>query len=109
VLIFVPAIEAAYGRLDAALGHHRRYSRRRLAAMFDAAGMDLHVLKYTNPFGLLAWMFNSYVTRNDAHSARQIALFEALVAPWALPLERVVPVPVGLSLLAVGRPKRRRT
>jgi 2-polyprenyl-3-methyl-5-hydroxy-6-metoxy-1,4-benzoquinol methylase len=107
VLIFVPAIEAAYGRLDAALGHHRRYSRRSLATLFDRAGLDLEVLKYTNPIGLLAWMFNSYVTRIAAHSSRQIALFEALVAPWALPLERIVQVPVGLSLVAVGRPRRR--
>jgi len=26
------------------------------------------------------------------------------VAPWALPIERVVPPPIGLSLFAVGRP-----
>jgi 2-polyprenyl-3-methyl-5-hydroxy-6-metoxy-1,4-benzoquinol methylase len=107
VLIYVPAIAAAYGPLDAALGHHRRYSKRSLARLFDGAGLQLDVLKYTNPIGLLAWMFNSYVTRNTAHSPRQIALFETLVAPWALPLERLVPVPIGLSLVAVGRPTRR--
>jgi SAM-dependent methyltransferase len=107
VLIFVPAIAAAYGPLDAALGHHRRYSKRSLARMFDRAHLDLQVLKYTNPVGLLAWMFYTYVTRRAAHSPRQIALFETLVAPWALPLERIVPVPVGLSLVAVARPRRR--
>jgi len=107
VLIYVPAVKAAYGRLDAALGHHRRYSKRALARLFAAAHLDLKVLKYTNPMGLLAWMFNTYVTRNAAHSPRQIALFETLVAPWALPLERLVPVPIGLSLVAVGQPKRR--
>jgi 2-polyprenyl-3-methyl-5-hydroxy-6-metoxy-1,4-benzoquinol methylase len=108
VLIFVPAIAAAYGPLDAALGHHRRYSKRSLAKLFGAAGLELELLKYTNPIGLLAWMVNSYITRNAAHSSRQIALFETLVAPWALPLERLLPVPIGLSLVAVGRPNRRR-
>jgi SAM-dependent methyltransferase len=107
VLIFVPAVAAAYGPLDAALGHHRRYSKRVLAGMCDRAHLDLLVLKYTNPVGLLAWMFYTYVTRRAVHSARQIALFETLVAPWALPLERIVPVPVGLSLVAVARPRRR--
>jgi SAM-dependent methyltransferase len=106
VLIFVPAVEAAYGRLDAGLGHHRRYSRRGLARICDAAGLDLQVLKYTNPVGLLAWMFKAYVMRSAAHNAREIALFETLVAPWALPLERFVPVPIGLSLVAVARPRR---
>jgi hypothetical protein len=63
-------------------------------------------LKYTNPVGLLAWMFKAWVTRSAAHSTREIALFETLVAPWALPLEQFVTVPIGLSLVAVARPKR---
>jgi hypothetical protein len=33
----------------------------------------------------------------------QVKLYEALVAPWALPLERLIPPPIGLSLVAVGR------
>jgi 2-polyprenyl-3-methyl-5-hydroxy-6-metoxy-1,4-benzoquinol methylase len=105
VLIFVPAVQAAYGPLDAELGHHRRYSKPSLAAAFDAAGLELAELRYTNPIGLLGWMFNARVTKSLAHSSRQIALFETLVAPWALPLERLLPVPIGLSLVAVGRPK----
>jgi hypothetical protein len=32
-----------------------------------------------------------------------VKLFETLIAPWALPLERLVPPPIGLSLSAVGR------
>lgn len=108
VLIFVPAVQAAYGPLDAALGHHRRYSKRSLAKAFGAAGLDLLTLRYTNPIGLLGWMFGSYVTRSTLHSSRQIRLFETLVAPWALPLERAIPPPIGLSLVAVGRPRRDR-
>ena len=104
VLVFVPAVAAAYGPLDAALGHHRRYSRRALIRLFDRAGLNLLLLKYTNPLGLLAWMFYTYVSKRAAHSTRQITLFETLVAPWALPLERILPVPLGLSLFAVGRP-----
>jgi hypothetical protein len=37
------------------------------------------------------------------HSVGQVKLFERLVAPWALPLERLVRPPIGLSLVAVGR------
>ena len=32
-------------------------------------------------------------------------LFDRFVAPWALPIERLVPPPIGLSLFAVGRPR----
>jgi SAM-dependent methyltransferase len=102
VLIFVPAIQAVYGPLDAALGHHRRYSKRSLRRAFHNAGLELITLRYTNPIGLLGWMFGSYVTRATQHSAAQIRLFETLIAPWALPLERIVSPPIGLSLVAVG-------
>jgi 2-polyprenyl-3-methyl-5-hydroxy-6-metoxy-1,4-benzoquinol methylase len=102
VLIFVPAVQAAYGPLDAALGHHRRYTKRTLRAAFDAAGLDLVDLRYTNPIGLLGWMYNAHVSRTTEHTSGQVRLFESLVAPWALPLDRMVPPPIGLSLFAVG-------
>jgi 2-polyprenyl-3-methyl-5-hydroxy-6-metoxy-1,4-benzoquinol methylase len=102
-LIFVPAVQAAYGPLDAALGHHRRYSKRTLRAAFDSAGLDLVALRYTNPIGLLGWMYNAHITGVTEHTPGQVKLFEQLVAPWALPLDRLVPPPIGLSLFAVGR------
>jgi len=105
VLIFVPAVQGIYSQHDAALGHHRRYSRRTLRAAFTAAGLDIVALQYTNPIGLLGWMYNLYVSGNTEHTTSQVRLFDRFVAPWALPLERVVPPPIGLSLFAVGRPR----
>jgi SAM-dependent methyltransferase len=104
VLIFVPALQGIYSQHDAALGHHRRYSKRSLRAAFAAAGLDVVALKYTNPIGLLGWMYNLYISGNTEHTSSQVSLFERFVAPWALPIERVVPPPIGLSLFAVGRP-----
>lgn len=107
VLIFVPAVAAAYGPLDAELGHHRRYSKRTLAAAFAAAGLELTMLRYTNPIGLIGWMYNAHVSKARVHSVGQVRLFERFVAPWALPLERLITPPIGLSLMAVGsRPSR---
>jgi SAM-dependent methyltransferase len=105
VVIFVPAVQAAYGPLDAALGHHRRYSKRSLGRAFSTAGLDLVTMTYTNPIGLLGWMYNAHISRITEHTPRQIRLFERFVAPWALPLERLVSPPLGLSLFAVGRPR----
>jgi SAM-dependent methyltransferase len=103
VLIFVPAVQALYGPHDAALGHHRRYSKRTLARAFDGAGLDVVAMQYTNPIGLLGWMYNLYISGNTEHTSGQVRIFDRLVAPWALPLERLAPPPIGLSLFAVGR------
>jgi 2-polyprenyl-3-methyl-5-hydroxy-6-metoxy-1,4-benzoquinol methylase len=102
VLIFVPAVQVAYGPLDAELGHHRRYSKRSLTEAFAAAGLEIAMMRYTNPIGLIGWMYNTYLTKARVHSLGQVRLFERLVAPWALPLERVITPPIGLSLMAVG-------
>jgi cyclopropane fatty-acyl-phospholipid synthase-like methyltransferase len=103
VLIFVPAVQAAYGPLDAELGHHRRYSKPTLAKAFSDAGLDLLTLRYTNPIGLAGWMYNAHISKSTAHSLTQVRLFETFVAPWALPLERLITPPIGLSLIAVGQ------
>jgi SAM-dependent methyltransferase len=103
VLIFVPALQRIYGPHDAALGHHRRYSKQTLRAAFAAAGLDVTSIRYTNPIGLLGWMYNLYISGNTEHSSGQVRLFDRLIAPWALPLERVFVPPIGLSLFAVGR------
>ena len=106
VLIFVPAIQAAYSALDAELGHHRRYSTTQLSRAFLAADLEPIMLRYTNPIGLLGWFYNKYITQARVHSVAQMKLFERLVAPWALPLERLVHPPIGLSLVAVAQPRR---
>ncbi len=103
VLVWVPAIQAAYGPLDAELGHHRRYTKATLRRAYEAAGLDLLALRYSNPIGLLGWMFNAHVTKSKAHSIEQVRLFERLVAPWALPMERLITPPIGLSVVAVGQ------
>jgi len=105
-LVWVPAMPAAYGPLDAELGHHRRYTKASLAQAFSRAGLEIVSLRYTNPIGLIGWMFNAHVGRSTTHSPLQIKLFETLIAPWALPLDRLIPPPLGLSLVAVGRRRR---
>ena len=103
VLIFVPAVQRLYGPHDAALGHHRRYSKQTLRAAFGAAGLDVVSIRYTNPIGLLGWMYNLYISGKTEHTTGQVRLFDRFVAPWALPLERLIVPPIGLSLFAVGR------
>jgi SAM-dependent methyltransferase len=105
VIVFVPALQSIYGPHDAALGHHRRYSKRSLAAAFASAGLEVVTIRYTNPIGLLGWIYNLYISGNTEHTAGQVRLFDRFVAPWALPIERLVHPPIGLSVFAVGRPR----
>ena len=102
LVLVVPAVPAAYGSIDAALGHYRRYSGAHLRSVLDRAGFSIRSLRYSNAIGLVGWFFNARVARRVQQSDAQIRIFDALIVPWYSQLERFVSPPLGLSLIAAA-------
>jgi SAM-dependent methyltransferase len=98
LLVYVPAVPSAYGTLDEALGHFRRYSRVELDALLREAGLEVSHLRRMNPLGLPAWVLNGRVLRRRLLPAGQVALFDKLV--WLAKAIDRLPIPVGLGLVA---------
>ncbi len=106
VVILVPAHPTLRSPLDDRLGHCRRYTKRALREALLRAGFTVESLTWFNLLGLPGWWLNGRVLRRDRLPTGQLALFNLISGFW-LPLERRVPLPVGLSLIAVGRAGRR--
>src|SRR5438067_1300913 len=51
-LDFVPAGPRLFGTLDAAFGHHRRYTQRSLGSSLATAGFTVRLLRYMNVPGV---------------------------------------------------------
>ena len=100
--VFVPAGPLAFGRLDRELGHFRRYTKRSLQAVFEAAGLQWVEGRYCNGIGLLGWWLNSVVLRKRLVPTKQAQAFNRLV-PLLSALERMVSLPFGQSVIGVGR------
>jgi hypothetical protein len=100
VVILVPAIQALYGEMDRELGHFRRYSKRSLTSVMSAAGLNVEQLMWFSRFSVLGWWFNGRVRRQRFIPVRQLRLLNAMVP--VLRMERYLPLPFGLSLIAVG-------
>lgn len=49
IAVTVPAMQWAFSSWDTELGHHRRYSRRRLGGDLTAAGFDVRAVSYLFP------------------------------------------------------------
>jgi SAM-dependent methyltransferase len=96
LLVYVPACPLAYGHLDRALGHHRRYTPATLTALLGGAGLSVEPPRYMNLLGLIGWITNGRLFRRKLISPSQLALFERLVP--ILRLEDQVRLPVGLGL-----------
>ena len=96
LLVYVPACPFAYGALDVALGHFRRYTPDTLSALLRGAGLAPERPQYINLLGLLGWWWNGRVLRRRQISPSQVAVFERLV-----PLVRIedrIRLPVGLGV-----------
>lgn len=101
VMALVPAHPRLYGEIDRAFGHHRRYTRERLRAITEAAGLEVERLYSFNALGLLGWWAKKRTGAKDIGSS-PLRAYEALLRVWA-PIERRVDIPVGLSVVVHGR------
>jgi hypothetical protein len=64
------------------------------------AGLRVERLSWFSRFSIAGWWFNGRVRRQRFIPVRQIRILDALVP--VLRLERFLPLPFGLSLIAVG-------
>jgi SAM-dependent methyltransferase len=105
----VPAHHWAYGPVDKAFGHSRRYSTESFRKMMRRAGENdfsrPHFrYRYVNIAGLLGWWVNGKLLGRNCIGRHNMKLFEALcpvIRPAEELLRRSIHLPFGNSLLAV--------
>jgi SAM-dependent methyltransferase len=102
LILKVPSGEWLYGSLDRAIGHHRRYTKASLGRVLQSAGYLDPDCRYFNWLGILGWWLNGRVLGRTTPPAAQVGMIEKLV-PLLQGIERAVPLPLGLSLIAVSR------
>ena len=102
-VILVPAFQFLYGTIDVKIGHFRRYRRRDLLPLMRAAGFTIEHSFYMNVIGMAGWFWNNRIRKINEEDAGQIQIFDRYIAPWAERIEQLLPPPVGLSLIAIGR------
>lgn len=105
VLISVPALELLYNDLDALAGHHRRYSRRSLVALFADLPVETLWVRYFNPIGGLGWLanrFRRHSSLNDTAVNAQIRLFDTYVLPLSRAVDPLTRLWFGQSVMLAG-------
>lgn len=103
LLLLVPAVPAVFGTVDEADGHYRRYTRRALSTKLESADFQVLQMRYMNLAGLVGWWWDGRVRKRRVHRTEALGLFDRLV-PIFKNVERIVPPPVGLSLVVVAQP-----
>ncbi len=103
IVILVPAKKFAYTKLDKNLGHYRRYEKKELREKLERAGFTITYLEYFNFLGLLSWIIRTKVTRTHSElKSSHVRLFD-LIVPLLRRIEPQRGLPIGISLIAVGK------
>jgi SAM-dependent methyltransferase len=101
IILYVPAVQAAYGPIDASIGHFRRYSITSINNLVIEAGFRIQYSSYSNFLGLIGWWYNAKVGKITKQNNSQIRIFNRII-PIIAYVEKIIPPPLGMSLISVG-------
>ena len=101
--LLVPAHPALYGSYDQLDGHYRRYTRRGLRPLIEQAGFRVERLYHFNLIGAVGWWIRYRLLQGkEKHGSTEFKWMLRL-QPLMQTMERLIPPPIGLSLVAVLR------
>jgi len=100
IVIYVPALNVLFGKMDRQLGHYRRYSKWRFKEIAPQAGLEVVTLRYVNALAIPGWLAFSR-SNTDRTYGPSLSAWDRTGVPLSRAFERRVRVPVGLNLLAV--------
>ena len=102
LLLQLPAHKLLYGSLDRNLDHFRRYTISDIRRKFGESGLKSERFFRMNMFGAAGWLMYSRILKHQLLPKGPLSLFNALT-PLFMAAESAVPVPFGLSIIAIGR------
>jgi SAM-dependent methyltransferase len=100
LVVVAPAFPALYSPFDAAIGHHRRYTRATLERVVPA-GLRPVVVRYLDCVGSLTSLVNRWILRDPAPSVAQIAFWDRVFVPCSRLLDSLVGHRFGRSIVGV--------
>lgn len=100
IIVYVPALNSLYGKVDRQLGHYRRYSKWRVKEIAPEAGLEIVALRYVNALAIPGWLAFSR-SNTDRTYGPSLSAWDRTGVRLSRAIEERVHVPVGLNLLAV--------
>lgn len=106
IVVFVPAGPSLYGTMDEVSGHHRRYRRRELAAVFGDAGLDVDHMTGFDAVGVVPYWSMYRLLRRRKLGGASVGVYDRVIIPLSVGVARLVrgrgPAK---NLVAVGSPR----
>ena len=101
-LLFVPAGQYLFSRLDSAVGHYRRYSAEGLESAVSGQGFEIVQLFHMNVAGIPGWFLSGKILQREVPPRGLLKAFNWLT-PALIRAEEIVKPSFGLSLVCAAR------
>ncbi len=106
LILFVPAFNSLYSRIDSELGHYRRYTIPELRTKLQEQGFETPEARYCDSMGFLAWYVAKVLRINQKMNKRvsiSLKIFDKIVLPISKKIDHTFPnIHFGKNLLIVG-------
>lgn len=102
LIVLVPAHQSLFSPFDKAIGHYRRYNKKRLRATAPA-NMELVALKYLDSCGLIASLLNKYVLKQDYPTPKQINLWDKAMVRLSKFTDRLTGYTIGKTVIGIWK------
>jgi hypothetical protein len=103
LLIFVPAMPFLYGTLDARVGHVRRYTRRTLTRVVEAASFSITKMRYFDLLGMFPWFVTGRVLRQPTVNSGSALFYDQYIVPVCKLVDAAARPRVGKNLVCVAK------
>ncbi len=102
LLVVSPAHQYLYTPFDRAIGHYRRYNRKRLGSI-TPDGMKVVRQRYLDSVGMLASLANRWLLKSPMPDKRQIVLWDKFMVPLSRLIDPLLCYSLGKTLLVQWR------
>lgn len=103
VLIYVPAFNLLYSKMDELVGHHRRYRRNDLVAKMRDAHFQIDTATYVDSLGFfLALVYRYMGNDTGVISSGSVKIYDRFLFPLSRILDRILLGSFGKNLLVIG-------
>ncbi|MCE5208527.1 MAG: class I SAM-dependent methyltransferase [Chloroflexi bacterium] len=109
LILQVPSHPGLYGSMDKQAGHFRRYRKSEIATRLEQTGYKILHIEYFNRLSTLFWWINGRLFRRRLDSrivSFEFKIFDRFLVPVLKPLESLLPLPFGQSILVAAVKQR---
>lgn len=100
LIILVPAHQYLYSPFDKAIGHFRRYNKKRLQEVIPV-GIQKKKIFYLDCLGLFASLMNKWFLKKDYPTLQQVKFWDQMIVPVSKCIDPLIGFSTGKSLIGI--------